>query len=273
MTLPFVSVVVTTYNWPLALERVLWGLLQQDYPRMEVIIADDGSRDDTAAVINSFREKMRCALVHCWQPDDGFRAAMCRNKAVAKAKGDYIIFLDGDCVPPQHFVSRHAKLAQKGWFVAGTRVLLNADFTKYVLEHSVNIEKWQHGRWLLAGLQRKSNRFMPTSYLAFGKCRQLRPDKWQGAKTCNLAIWKEDYIAVNGLDENFVGWGFEDSDLVIRLMRYGIKRKWGKYATEVFHLWHAENSRNEMQKNKARLQETLDGSHIKAQLGIRQYIS
>ncbi|MBS0287596.1 MAG: glycosyltransferase family 2 protein [Proteobacteria bacterium] len=272
MTLPSICVVVTTYNWPQALSRVLNGLSLQKYPNMEVIIADDGSTDETAQVVSAFRKKMPFALTHCWQPDEGFRAAMCRNKAVAKTKADYIIFIDGDCVPCPQFVQRHAHLAQKGWFVAGTRVLLSQSFSKAILHNDLAIEAWSYEKWVKAFLQRGANRLLPKLYWPLGILRTLTPSKWQGVKTCNLGIWREDFIAVNGLDENFVGWGFEDSDLIIRLQRLGIKRKSGKFATEVFHLWHPENSRQQMNENKERLASTINSLQVKATLGIEQYI-
>ncbi|MGD9591432.1 MAG: glycosyltransferase family 2 protein [Candidatus Berkiella sp.] len=273
MTLPFVSLIITTYNWPKALARVLDGVSLQNYTRLEVIVADDGSTDETANLINEYRKNFPFPLTHCWQPDEGFRAAMCRNKAVAKASGDYIIFIDGDCVPLPDFVTRHANLAQQGWFVAGNRVLLSQSFTKQILNDSHRIETWSVWQWVKAYVKRKTNRLLPKLYLPLGFLRGLKANDWQGAKTCNLGIFKRDYIAVNGLDENFIGWGFEDSDLVIRLQRLGIKKKVGKFATEVLHLWHKENDRQQMQENKARLEKTLSGSQIKANLGIEQYIS
>lgn len=152
MSLPSVSVIVTTYNWPEALARVLAGLKMQRYKRMEVIIADDGSSDMTAEVIRRYRKESDFSLLHCWQPDEGFRAAMIRNRAVAQASHDYLIFIDGDCIPTPHFVSNHAKLAQVGWLVSGARVLLNQAFTKEVLNRELTIEQWSSGQWLMAGI-------------------------------------------------------------------------------------------------------------------------
>ncbi len=267
-----VSLIVTTYNWPKALNRVLKGVALQSYPQLEVIVADDGSKEETALLIQSFRDAFPFPLIHCWQPDDGFRAAMCRNKAVAKAKGDYIIFIDGDCVPLPDFVSRHVKLAKRGWFVAGNRVLLTKDFTQKILEEDIPIESYGYLQWANAFIKKQTNRLVPTQYLPLGMMRSISQSKWQGAKTCNLGVWKQDYIAVNGLDENFVGWGFEDSDLIIRLQRFGIRRTYGKYATEVIHLWHQESNREQMITNKVRLEKTIQSTHVKAALGIEQYI-
>ncbi len=272
MPLPSISVIVTTYNWPQALSRVLAGLCAQRYKHMEVIVADDGSNDATAEVVKNYRAKSRFPITHCWQPDEGFRAAMCRNKAVAKAKHDYLIFIDGDCVPLPHFVTNHAKLARKGWYVAGSRVLLNQSFTQQVLNESIPIEHWSSIQWIQAALMRKCNRFSPLKGLNLGILRNFQPKKWQGAKTCNLGLWRDDFIAVNGFDEDFVGWGFEDSDLLIRLQRHGVRRKYGKYAVEVCHLWHPSQDRKNVQENQLRLRQTLSSSQVKISKGIEQYL-
>jgi glycosyltransferase involved in cell wall biosynthesis len=272
MTLPSISVIVTTYNWPQALARVLNGLCAQDYQQVEVIVADDGSKDDTADVVNSFRDKFSFPLIHCWQPDEGFQAAMCRNKAVSKAKNEYLIFLDGDCVPLPHFVGNHARLAERRWFVAGNRILLNESFTKEVLNKQLAIEQWKANRWLIARLFAKCNR-IPTRYdMPLGNLRKLSPQKWQGVKTCNLGVWRDDFIAVNGLDENYVGWGLEDSDLIVRLQRHGVKRKLGKFSVEVLHLWHPNNDRTNLSNNEKQFSQVLSSSQVKAQKGIDQYL-
>lgn len=273
MLKPFVSVIVTTYNWPQALERVLKGLSLQTYPRCEVIVADDGSKDETASLIRSFKNNYPFPLIHCWQPDEGFRAAMVRNKAVAKARGDYIIFLDGDCVPLPSFVANHVKLAKQHWFVAGNRILLSQTFTNQVFAQQLSIEEWTLKDWYVAKITHKCNRFLPFLKLPLGKLRTLFSQKWEGAKTCNLALWKNDYIAVNGLDENFEGWGFEDSDLIIRLQRNGILRLFGQFAVPVLHLWHPTHEKAKINENKNRLEITLQSQHVKADKGIEQYLN
>src|SRR5262249_8298662 len=140
-------------------------------------------------------------------------------RAAALAKHDYLIFLDGDCIPFPDFVTCHAKLAEKGWFIAGNRVLLKADFTKQVLENKLEIQHWNLSKWFGAYLSKKCNRFESLCRLPLGGVRKAFPARWQGAKTCNLGVWRQDFVQVNGLDEDFIGWGFEDSDLVIRLQR------------------------------------------------------
>lgn len=266
------AVIVTTYNWPQALNRVLKSLCNQSYSHYEIIIADDGSTEETKALIDAFKERASISLTHCWQADEGFRAAQIRNLAVSWAKSDYLVFIDGDCVPGFDFVARHAKLAEKGWLVKGNRILLNQRFTSKILQEDIAIEKWGLKDWGLARVTGKINRFMPLIHLPFSLGRKASPRRWQGAKTCNLGIWRQDFIAVNGFDESFIGWGYEDSDLVLRLMRNHVFCKSGKFGLSVMHLWHREASRNQEHENKARLDETLASKHIRAKCGVEQYL-
>lgn len=268
-----VSVIVTTYNWPSALDRVLSGLCAQDYKHFEVIIADDGSKEDTGLVIQAWQSIAPFTIKHCWHPDQGFQAAMIRNRAAALASYDYLVFIDGDCVPLPHFVRNHAKLAEEGYFVAGNRLLLNQTFTQQVLTEKMPIEHYSASRWAHITWKRDCNRFLPLLTLPLGHLRKLKPNQWKGVKTCNLGLWREDYVRVNGLDENYVGWGFEDSDLIVRLLRAKIKRKSGKFATGVIHLWHKEQNRAMLNDNAYRLAQTLQNKEIKAKKGFDQYIN
>lgn len=267
-----VSVIVTTYNWPDALDRVLSGLATQSYDAMEVIIADDGSKEETGFVIQAWQRKAPFPIKHCWHPDEGFRAAMIRNRAAALAQYDYLIFLDGDCVPLPNFVSNHVALAEEGYFVAGNRLLLNQTFTNQALVGKIALERFSLIQWAVKTLQRQCNRFLPLLTLPIGQLRKISPNQWKGVKTCNLALWRRDYVCVNGLDEQYVGWGFEDSDLIVRLLRSNVKRKSGKFATGVIHLWHKEQDRATLTENACRLAETLQNKETKAKKGFDQYI-
>ena len=252
-----VSIIVSTYNQPEMLRLVLYALAKQTVKNFEVIIADDGSDESTRELINTVKTQVNYQITHVWQVHDGFRAALIRNKSAALAKGEYLIFLDGDCVPPISFVGRHQELAQRGYLVAGNRALLSQSFTEQVIKRNIPICQWRLWQWLLAFCGKKVNRFLAMIYL-----KQLYPrysccHKWQGAKTCNLAIWRQDFIAVNGFDESYQGWGYEDSDLVVRLMRHGVLRKDGRFATAVLHLWHPENCRDNEVVNYNKLQKLL----------------
>lgn len=268
-----ISVVVTTYNWPAALETVLKSLLEQKtFHAFEIIVADDGSKEETAVLINSLKEQSSIPLLHIWQPDEGFRAAAIRNKAILAANGDYIIFLDGDCVPREDFVEKHFTLAEPRAFVVGNRVLLTKEFTEKVLTQGLPIYQWSLVDWFWAWLAGHCNRLLPLIALPLTGWRTYFKTKvrWRGAKGCNLAVWKEDLLSVNGWEEKFVGWGYEDSDLVIRLLHSGIKRKSGRFYVPVIHLWHPENDRTRERDNWLLLKEKQAGSQYYAEKGLNQ---
>jgi glycosyltransferase involved in cell wall biosynthesis len=267
-----ISIIVSTYNRPDALRLVLLALADQEAKDFEVIVADDGSTDETRQVIELLKSKVDYRIEHVWQQDSGFRVATIRNKSVAVAKGDYLIFLDGDSVPRTSFVKQHQKLAEHEYFVVGNRILLFSEFTKKVLLQDIPVQRWNMWCWLRSFCSGWSNRFLPIFPLGNFYLRYLRRTKWQGVKTCNLGIWKEDFFAVNGFDESYSGWGYEDSDLAIRLIRNHVLRKDGHFAVPVFHLWHPEHSRNLEQVNYQKLEEIKNSPRINAEYGVDQYM-
>jgi glycosyltransferase involved in cell wall biosynthesis len=267
-----VAVVVTTYNRPDALAAVLEGYAAQDTQAFELLIADDGSSADTARLLAQFAQRLPVPVRHVWQEDRGFRAAAIRNRALAQTDADYVIFSDGDCVPPPRFVARHGALAERGYFVAGNRILLSEGFTARVLREHLPIHDWRARQWLAAWLRRDVNRALPLLQLPDGSFRTGTPQRWKGVKTCNLAAWRADLLAVNGLDESYSGWGLEDSDLVIRLLRAGVKHKSARFAAPVFHLWHREFNRSGLAENRQRLETALASDRVRAVNGVSQYL-
>ncbi|MGV6853460.1 MAG: glycosyltransferase family 2 protein [bacterium] len=269
-----VSVIITTYNRPRALLLVLRALQQQTSVPYEVIIADDGSSRETSDLIKAFRKTSLLNLRHVWQEDCGFRAAKVRNKAAAQASGDYLIFLDGDCVPPKSFIEFHVILAEQRWFVAGNRVLLSEAFTYGCEERGDDLATYSRWFWLKQYYNRNINRFLPLLKLFLrGAWRKRKAEKWQGAKSCNLAMWRDDFLGVNGFDEAFEGWGHEDADLVVRLIRSGVKRKEGRLAVPVFHLWHPEYSRSNEDGNSQYLKKVIENMSCQyASDGIDKYL-
>lgn len=268
-----ISIIVTTYNWPYALRLVLQALLSQKNLTIpyEIIIADDGSNKETADVIASIQKKALVSVSQVWQKDEGFRVAAIRNKAVLKASGDYLIFIDGDCIASRNFIKRHFQLAEEGFFVSGNRVLLSREFTIAALSEMLPLHQWSLRKWFFAWMQGYCNRLLPFLTLPLGRFRFINKNRWQGAKGCNLGLWKEDFMRVNGFEEQFVGWGYEDSDLLIRLFRLGIKRKEGRYAVPVVHLWHPENDRSTEESNLKRLISLQKNDRLQAVQGLNQY--
>lgn len=262
------SVICTTYNRPDALEMVLQAFALQTDLDFELIIADDGSTPETKDLIDRMKSKLLYPIQHVWHEDQGFRAAAIRNLAVKAASGDYLIFIDGDCLPLPHFIQMQKKLAEKNWFVAGNRILLNQAFTENILKNQLKVFHWPIKNWYRAYQQGLCNRFLALMHLPLGFFRKLQPKKWRTCKTCNLGLFKADLIKVNGFDETFEGWGYEDSDLVIRLIHAGVKRKAGRFAASVLHLWHADNTRVNQQENYQKLMEVLNSDRVSAIFGL-----
>jgi len=265
------SVVITTYNRPDALAAVLAACFLQDDKNFEIIIADDGSTANTRDCIARLAAGAPVPVKHVWQPDDGFRAAMARNRGTLAATGDYIIFLDGDCVPQRDFISRHRALAQPGFLVSGSRILLSQRFTERALRDGIDVA----GLGLLARLRLRLggdlNKVLQTMLRWPDVGRVRRKFSWRRIKSCNLAVWKQDLMAVNGFDESFTGWGHEDSDLVVRLFHVGVLRKDGAMATEVLHLWHREAQRDQESSNRRIVLERAANGTTQAAMGLREH--
>lgn len=263
-----ISVIVTTYNREDALAASLRSLRGQTDRDFEVIVADDGSGPATAALIEGVKASIGHRVAHVWHEDRGFRAGEIRNRAVLAARGDYVIFLDGDCIVRSGFVAMHRRLAEPGMFVTGNRVLLSRALTEKVLRDGLTPEKWGCAAWLKERLRGGVNRLSALLTLPLGPLRRLRAKQWQGARSANLAIWRGDLLMVDGYDADYAGWGKEDSDIVVRLLRAGIARKDGSFATGVIHLWHAEADRSALPENERKLGEILQGEGVRARRGL-----
>ncbi|GAB4328057.1 MAG: glycosyltransferase family 2 protein [Flammeovirgaceae bacterium] len=261
---PSISLIITTYNRKDALELVLMSVMQQTVLPNEVIIADDGSKEDTAQMIKEYAQKFPVPLKHCWQEDDGFKLAMIRNKAIAMSNSLYIIMIDGDMVLGKNFVKSHQKVMRPNQFVQGSRVLLSEKTTQKALKN-----KFINFNWTTKGILNRFNAMnIPLLSPVFSK-RKLHKEGVRGA---NMAFWKEDVIKVNGFNEEFVGWGREDSEFVLRLLNNGTVRYNLKFGGVAFHLYHPENSRNLLNKNDLLLEKAEAEKSKFCQKGINQYL-
>ena len=270
-----ISVIVTTYNRPEALALVLQALAAQECPcfppeakprlftkhqqpsLFEVIIADDGSSCTTTRLIRDIQPYLPYPLRHVWQENQGFRAAKIRNRAITVAQGNYLIFLDGDCIPLTDFITKQTQLAELNCFVTGNRILLSQNLTEQVIRQQSPVWCWHSLQWLLPYFRHDINRLSPLIRLPNSFLRKYCAQTWQGAKTCNLAVWRADIAKINGFNEEFQGWGYEDADLVVRLLNQGVRRKEGRFAIPVFHLWHPPTDRSQEQQNHQRLVTTI----------------
>ncbi len=261
---PTTSLIVSTYNWPAALHLCLNSITAQTSLPDEVIVADDGSKEDTRLLVERFVKDFPIPLIHIWQPDEGFQLARIRNKAIAKATMKYIIQIDGDLILHKKFVEDHLLLSKRGTFVSGSRVIMDAYLSGKLLEsaeHNVSIFK--------KGIRNMANGLhIPILTFFFKKYRQ---DNIYNLRGCNMAFWKDDLLAVNGYNESFNGWGREDSELAVRLLNFGLKKRAIKFGGIVFHLFHQEESRLLLDTNETLLTKTMEEKLTFCSKGINQF--
>jgi glycosyltransferase involved in cell wall biosynthesis len=263
-----ISVIVTTYNREDALGAVLRSLASQTDQNFEVIVADDGSRAATAETIGAWKASVGHRLDHVWHDDRGFRAAEIRNRAILASRGRYCIFLDGDCIARPDFIAVHRRLAEPGRFVTGNRILLSPALTAVVLRDGLTPETWRLSRWIAERGRGGVNRLSALLRLPLGPLRSLRRSRWKGARSCNMAIWRADLDRVDGFDADYSGWGKEDSDIIVRLLHAGVRRKDGAFATGVLHLWHAEADRSRLSANEGKLSDIIASDRLRATRGL-----
>lgn len=263
-----VGLLISTYNWPQALQLTLESLLRQTVMPDEVIIADDGSTKETKNLIETYTAHIAVPVKHIWHEDNGFQLSQIRNKAIAAANSDYIIQIDGDVVMQKNFIKDHLKARRNGYFVMGSRANLPQLFSKKILQQTVlpsNFKMQLHTSDFLNAQRIPLLSPLFTNYKTKGKNLYY-------AKGCNMAFWKEDIICVNGYNENFTGWGAEDKELVVRLIKYGVKKKFLKFGGVVYHLWHSFNSRDSLLQNNLKFEEAVKSNSFLASKGISQYL-
>jgi len=263
-----ISLIVTTFDRPDALDAVLRSLARQSDRGFEVVIADDGSGPATAALVEQWKPKLGVPLSRVWHEQRGFRAAEIRNRALRASRGDYCVFLDGDCLARPDFVAVHRSLAERGWFVTGNRALMTQTLTEAALRRHLDVEQWRVTDWIGQRFKGGLNRLAPVLRLPLGPLRKMRPQAWKGARSCNLAVWRSDLDRVDGFDASFSGWGKEDSDLLVRLLHAGVRRKDGVYATGVLHLWHPDADRSQLLTNEQKLEAVIKNGSVRAERGI-----
>lgn len=227
-----IALLVSTYNWPEALELVLLSIKRQSVLPNEVIIADDGSTASTQLLIEQFQKSFPVNIKHIWHEDTGFTKTVILNKAFKNIESEYIIQIDGDIILHKHFVKNHITFAKENTFLFGSRVSLKEAYSKKVLQNK--IIKFS---WLNSGLLRKTRAIYFPLFNIFTKAKPQNSSKLRG---CNMSYWKKDAFAINGYNEDFVGWGYEDFDFAQRLVNKGVYSKRIKQAAIQFHIYHKE---------------------------------
>ncbi|KZK75203.1 MAG: family 2 glycosyl transferase [Pelodictyon luteolum] len=258
------SLVITTYNWPEALELSLMSAIRQSEAPDEVIVADDGSRSDTARLVEEYRQSSSIPVRHVWQDDEGYRLSASRNRAVAAANGDYIVIVDGDMVLHPDFIGDHKRLAQQGTFIQGSRVLLFEENTKQrFMRKETDISPFEQGIG-----NRKNAVRLP--WLA--GVLAIKGSALKGIRGCNISFFRSDCIRVNGFNEDFVGWGREDSEFVVRLFNSGVLRRNVRFSAIAAHLWHKENTRHALPENDRLLERAITEKQVRCPNGIDKYL-
>lgn len=254
-----ISLLITTYNWEEALARVLKSVADQSLLPHEVIVADDGSRDSTRLLVNEFQKRFPVPIIHSWQEDRGFRLSESRNRGIAASSGDYIIMIDGDMVLHRKFIESHKKFARRSSFVTGVRVFLEKSLSEKVLESG------KLPNFFSKGIRRRLNTI--NCPLLSELCTGLR-----GTKSCNMAVWKTDAIAVNGFNCDFTGWGAEDTEFASRLVNNGINRRKFKFGGIAYHLYHRATDRSSFEKNRDILKKSFDERTTWCKNGLDKFV-
>ncbi len=257
-----ISLLITTYNSPKFLELVLKSILIQTHLPDEIIIADDGSNEENVQINKKNLQKTGLKYKYIWQEDKGFRAALIRNKAILTADGDYIIGIDGDMILHKDFIKDHLKHAKKGRFIQGSRVLITKKITEKILD-----TKKIKLNFFSPGLKNRKNA-IHSNFLAsiFSKTNK----SLKGTKTCNFSMFKEDIFKINGFNNEFIGWGREDSEFLARFLNNNGERFDIKFNAIAFHLYHPESHKIIPKKNEMLLKEAIEKKIIKCKNGLNQ---
>lgn len=261
---PGISLIINSFEQPEYLARVLAAIARQTSLPEEVLLADDGSGDAVRTAFVGWASAQSFRVEHVWQPHEGFRRARILNQAIARAHSDYVVFLDGDTVPHPQFIADHQRLGRRGTFTQGHRALVkeqaSAWFGLNLLAQDRRRALWQ-GQ--LGGLKHAFRWPVPL-------CR-ARADL-RGIRGCNLGIWCDDLVRVNGYNEAFVGWGREDSELCVRLMNLGVRRLDARGWALCYHLWHPPANRLSLPANDELLEQARASGARTCKQGLDQYL-
>ena len=267
-----ISVIFSTYNSPTWLQKVLWGFDCQSDDNFEIVIADDGSREETQELIEAFSASTKRPVKHVWQPDEGFQKCRILNKAIVAAKGEYLVFTDGDCIPRSDFISQHRENAQVGRFLSGGYLKLPMDISQQISREDIAQARCFDAHWLSSQGMSKNKGFMklnagPRKATIFNVLTQTKPT-WNGH---NASCFKQDALTINGFDER-LRYGGLDREFGERLENTGIRGKQIRYSAVVVHLDHARGyeSPEDWQSNRDIRQSVAKNKTIATEYGIRQ---
>jgi glycosyltransferase involved in cell wall biosynthesis len=256
------AVIITTYNWPVALDLVLSSVELQTCAPREIHIADDGSGEETRALVEKWRKRLSMPLHHHWHEDNGFRPNPMRNESAAQATSDVLITIDGDMIMHPQFVADHIAFSKTGHFIQSRRVRLSQALT----------DKAQSERIFKFPLTTKGieRRFQAVHNRRLAKLMTSVDTKMRHIRGANMSMWRSDFIAVNGLNEDIAGWGFEDHDLTARFYNLGLKRTYVRHAALAYHLEHGNRSRESKAKNKLIFEHNKNNKIVQVANGLAE---
>lgn len=262
------SVIVSTYNSTEWLQKVFWGFAEQTHNDFEILIADDGSTAETAALIDTARLELGLNIRHVWQKDQGFRKSRILNKAIVQARNEYIVFTDGDCIPRGDFLTVHNHQAKAGYYLSGSYYKLPMLTSKTIAREDIRSGRCFGFDWLREnGLPPSAKRLKISAGRIQAKILNTITPTACNLKGSNASVWKKDLIAVGGFDER-MAWGGQDRELGVRLKNIGIKPKHVRYNATCVHLDH---SRPYKDPEKVTWNKNLRKQVAREKIGFTQY--
>lgn len=233
------SLIIAVYKRPDLLERIFTSLLNQTFQDFEVVIADDGSGPDIAALLQEWRSKLPFAMRHAWHEDEGFRKAVIVNRAVLLARAPYLIFIDGDCILHHRFLERHWVRRKKRQALSGRRIMMDETLTQRLTLEDIRtrvIERprywWNH----CSPNDRRNGFYLPGLFLARNLGRHRYP-----ILGSNFSLHRDDFVQVGGYDQRIIGRGLEDDNLCARLTNSGMAIKTVAQEAVQFHCYHTSD--------------------------------
>ncbi len=232
------SVIISTYNQPQWLEKVVWGYAVQIHRDFELVIADDGSNEETGRTVERLRRESGLTIRHVWHEDRGFRKCAILNQAIVEASAEYLVFTDGDCIPRRDFLWQHDRLAQHGRFLSGGALRLPVDISRQISKADIIAGRATNLAWLRTlGLRRNRKQlklFVGARLGTLVDWLSTTKPTWNGG---NSSTWKADLLRVNGFDER-MEYGGEDREVGERLIHSGLRGKSIRYRAVCVHLDH-----------------------------------
>ena len=262
---PRIALIVNTYNQPDYLARVLKAISAQSAPADEVVLADDGSDEETRRVFTQWAAAQPFHTSHAWHEKNGFRRSRILNVAISRARSDYLVFVDGDTIPHPDFTADHRALAKRDHFIQGHRVLVSREASSYFGAGQFRSDRQRalfSGQ--LSGFKHIFRWLLPFKRIVANL---------DGVRGCNLSAWRSDLIKVNGYNENFIGWGCEDLELASRLLNAGVRRLDVRGRALCYHLWHPLLDRSNLSANQEILDEAIRTRSMACERGLRDHLA